>query len=128
MMGMEHWKWTGYSEADGCAPVGNFGYLPRCLYSPLVMNGMTQYLTEIRGPGCGMMLSKTMYSGGRRWVCTRVTPPEACSAGRTSSTLIGRRTSGGGSVRHTDCVRVIGAVGHVARRSMDRLYKAGPGG
>ena len=43
-------------------------------------------------------------------MCIRVTPPEACSAGRTSRSLIGRRASGGGSVRHTDCVRVIGAV------------------
>ena len=34
---------TGHS--DGCALVGNLGYIPRCLCSPLVMNGMTQYLT-----------------------------------------------------------------------------------
>ena len=44
------------------------------------MNGMTQYLTEIRGPGWSMMLSKTMYAGVRRRVCNRVTPPETCSA------------------------------------------------
>ena len=43
-------------------------------------------------------------------MCTRVAPPEICSAGRTSRPLIGRRASGGGSVRHTDCVRVIGVV------------------
>ena len=103
-------EWTDHSETDGCAPVGNLGYLPRCLCSPLVMNEMTQYLTEIRGPGCGMMLSKTMYAGGRRCVCTRDTPPEACSAGTTSRTWIGRRASGGGSVSHTDCAHVIGAV------------------
>ena len=29
-------------------------------------------------------------------MCTRVTPPEICSAGRTSRPLIGRRASGGG--------------------------------
>ena len=103
-------EWTGHSEADDCALVGNLGYIPRCLCSPLVMNGMTQYLTKFKGPGCGMMLSKTMYAGGRRYVCTYVTPPEACSAGRTSCPLIGRQASGGDSVRHTDCARVIGAV------------------
>ena len=105
-------EWTGHSEADGCALVGNLGYIPRCLCSPLVVNGMTQYLTKFKGPGCGMMLSETMYAGGQRCVCTRVTPPERCSAGRTSRPLIGRRASGsgGGSVRHTDCARVIGAV------------------
>ena len=51
-----------------------------------------------------------MYASGQRCVCTRITPPEIRSAGRTSRPLIGRRGSGGGSVRHTDCTRVIGAV------------------
>ena len=23
-------EWTGHSEADGCALVGNSGYIPRC--------------------------------------------------------------------------------------------------
>ena len=43
-------------------------------------------------------------------MCTRGTPPEACSAGRISLTLIGRRASVGGSVSHADWARVIGAV------------------
>ena len=100
-------EWTGHSEADGCALVGNLGYIPRCWCSSLVVNGMTQYLSKFKGPGCGMMLSETMYAGGQRCVCTRVTPPEICSAGRTSHPLIGRRASGGGSVRHTDCACLI---------------------
>ena len=44
-------EWTGHSEADGCALVGNLGYIPRCLCSPLVVNGMMQYLTKFKGPG-----------------------------------------------------------------------------
>ena len=43
-------------------------------------------------------------------VCTRGTPPEACSAGRISLALIGRLGSVGGSVSHADWSRVIGAV------------------
>ena len=42
------------------------------LYSPLVMDRMTQYLTEIEGPGWSLMLGKTMYAGGRRRVCSAV--------------------------------------------------------
>ena len=56
------------------------------------------------------MFSKTLYAGGRRRVCTRGTRPEACSAGRISLALIGRRASVGGSVSHAGWSRVIGAV------------------
>ena len=69
-----------------------------------------QYLTEIKGPGWSLMLSKTMYAGGRRCVCTRGTPPETCSAGRISLALIGHRASVGGSVGHADWSRVNGFV------------------
>ena len=81
-----------------------------CLCSPLVMDRMTQYLTEIKGPRWSLMFSKTLYAGGRRRVCTRGTPPEACSAGRILLALIGHRASVGGSVSHADWSRVIGAV------------------
>ena len=60
--------WIGHDEGYDCSPAGELGYLPRCLYSPLVMDRMTQYLTEIKGPGWSLMLSKTMYTapaGGR---------------------------------------------------------------
>ena len=69
-----------------------------------------QYLTEIKGPSWSLMLSKIMYAGGRRRVCTRSTPPEACSAGKISLTLIGHRASVGGSVSDADWSRVNGAV------------------
>ena len=85
-------EWTGHNTAYSCAPVGELGYLLRCLCSPLVMNRMMQYLTEIRGPGCSIMLSKTMYVGVRRRVCNRV------KSRRISLTLIGHQASVGGSV------------------------------
>ena len=103
-------EWFGHKKGYDCPPAGELGYLPRCLCSPLVMDRMTQYLTEIKGLSWSLMFSKTLYVGGRRRVCTRGTPPEACSAGRISLTLIGRRASVGGSVSHTDWPRVIGAV------------------
>ena len=90
--------------------MGVLGCLPRCLCSPWVTEGMTQYLTKINRPGLGMMPSKTMYDGGRRCVCTSVTLPEPCSVEGISLTPIGRRASVGGSVGLVDWSRVLGAV------------------
>ena len=95
-------EWIGHDEDYDCSPAGELGYLPRCLCSPLVLDSMTQYLTEIKGPGWSLMLSNTMYAGGWRCVCTHGTPPEACSAGRILLALIGHRASVGGSVSHVD--------------------------
>ena len=108
--GDETLQCTGHREADGCALVGHLKYIPWRLYSPLVVNGMMRSLTEFKGPRCGQILSETMYAGGRRRMCTCITPPGICSAGRSSRPLIGRRASGGGSGGHTECARVIGAV------------------
>ena len=68
---------------------------------------MTQSLTEFKGPGCGLIVSETGYTGGRRCVCTCLTPPGICSAGGSSRPLIGRRASGGGSDGHTNCIAYI---------------------
>ena len=42
---------TEHGEADGYALVRHLGYVPRCLCLPLVVNGMTQSPTELKGPG-----------------------------------------------------------------------------
>ena len=73
-------EWIGHDEGYDCSPAGELGYILRCLCSPWVMGRMMQYPTEIKGPGSSLMFSKTMYAGGRRRVCTRGTPPVACSA------------------------------------------------
>ena len=74
------------------------------------MDGMTQYLIKINRPGLDMMLSKTMYGGGQRCVCTSDTPSEACSVAGLSLTMIGRRASVCGMVGLPDWPRVLGAV------------------
>ena len=89
---------TGHDGGYDCSPAGILACLPRCLCLPWVMDGMTQFLTKINRPYSDMMLSKTMYGGGRRGVCTSDTPPEACSAAGFPLALIGRRASVGGSV------------------------------
>ena len=103
-------EWIGHEKGYDCPPAGELGYLPRRLCSPLVMDRLTQYLMEIKGPDWSLMFSKTLYAGSRRRLCTRGTAPEACSAGRISLALIGNRASVGGSVSHADWLRVIGVV------------------
>ena len=103
-------EWVGHDKVYNCPPAGELGYLPWCLCSPLVMDRTMQYLTGIKGPNWSLMFTKPLYAGGRRRVCTRGTPPEACSAGRILLALIDRRASVGGSVSHADWSRVIGAV------------------
>ena len=61
-------KWTGHNGGYDCSLAGILGCLPRCLVVPWIMDGMTQYLTKINRLDLDMMLSKTMYAGGRRRV------------------------------------------------------------
>ena len=83
---------------------------PQCLYSPLVMNRMTQYLTQIKVLGWSLVHRETMYTDARRCVCTCGTLPGVFSTGRISLALIGRRASGGGSEGCADWSRVDGAL------------------
>ena len=73
----EVFGWIGQDEGYDYSPAGALGYLPRCLNSPVVMDMMTHYLTEIKVLGWSLVLPETMDTGGRRCVCTRVTPPGA---------------------------------------------------
>ena len=106
----EVFGWIGHDEGYDCSTAGALGYLPRCLYSPLVMDRMTQYLTENKVLGWSLVLRETMYTGARRCVCTHGTPPGVFSAGRISLALIGHRASVGGSVGCADWSRVDGTV------------------
>ena len=55
-------EWIRHEKGYDCPPAGELGYLPRCLCSPLVMDRMTQYMTEIKGPSWSLMFSKTLYA------------------------------------------------------------------
>ena len=101
---------TGHDGGYDCSPAGILGCLSRCVCLPWVIDGMTQYLTEINRPGSDMMLGKTMYGGVRRGVCTSDTPPEACSVAECALALIGRWASVGGLVGPADWPRMLGAV------------------
>ena len=74
------------------------------------MNRMTQYLTQIEVLGWSLVHRETMYTDARRCVCICGTPLGSFSAGRISFALIGRRSSGGGSVGCADWSRVDGVV------------------
>ena len=102
----EVFVWTGHDEGYDRSPGWELLYLPRRLYSPLVVDRVTEYLTEIKVPGWSLVLSGDMYTGARRCVCTRGTPLRVFFAGRISLTLIGHRASVGGSVICSDWSRV----------------------
>ena len=76
----------------------------------LFYDGMMRSLTEFKGLRRGQILGETMYAGGRQRMCTCITPPGICSAGRNRRHPIGHRASGGGSGGHTETACVIGAV------------------
>ena len=58
----EVFGWIGHDEGYDYSPAGALGYLPRCLISPLVMDMMTHYLTEIKVLGWSLVLPETMCS------------------------------------------------------------------
>ena len=56
-------EWVGHEKGYYYSPAGELGYLLQRLCSPLVMDRMTQYLTEIKGAGWSLMFSKTLHAG-----------------------------------------------------------------
>ena len=106
----EVFGWIGHDEGSDYSPAGASGYLPWCLNSPLVMDMMTHYLTEIKVLGWSLVLLETMYTGARRCVCTRLTPPGAFPAGWISLALIAHRAYVGGLVGFADWSCMDGAV------------------
>ena len=82
--------WIGHDGVYDCSHAGALVYLLRCLYSPLVMNRMTQYLTQIKVLGWSLVQRETMYTDARRCVCVPVEHrPGVFCAGRISFALIG---------------------------------------
>ena len=101
---------TGYDGGYDGSPAGLLGCLPRCLYSLLVMNGMTQHQMKINGPNSDILVRRTIDDRGRRGVCISNTPPPTLPVKGLSTVLIGRRASVGGSESRTDWLCALGAV------------------
>ena len=93
---------TEYDKDYDGSPVGLLGCLPRRLYWPWSLDGMTQYQAKINGPYLDTLPRMTLNDGGRWDVRISITPP-ATHAGRGPSlALIGRRASVGGSAAPAD--------------------------
>ena len=106
---VEVFVWTGHDEGS-CRSTGwELRYLPR-IYPPCVVNRLGGYLTEIKVPGLGLVLSEDKNNSARRCVCMHQTPLGVFSAERISLTLIGCRACVGGSVNCSDWPRLDCAV------------------
>ena len=93
---------TEYDKDYDGSPAGLLGCIPRRLYWPCSLDGMTQYQAKINGPYLDTLPRMTLNDGSRWDVRISVTPP-ATHAGRGPSlALIGHRASVGGSAAPTD--------------------------
>ena len=100
---------TGHDEGS-CRSTGwELRYLPR-IFPPCVVDRLGCYLTEIKVPGLGLVLSVDKDNSARWCACMRRTPLGFFSAGRISLTLIGCRACVGGSVSCSDWPRLDCAV------------------
>ena len=98
---VEVFAWTGYDKGSCHSTGSELRYLPR-IYSPCVVHRLGGYLTEIKVPGFGLVLSEDKNNSTRQCACMRQTPLGVFSAGRISLTLIGCRACVGGSVNCSD--------------------------
>ena len=99
---------TGHDRDDDGSPAELLGYLPRRLYWPWSLDGMTQCQAKINGPVVDA-LSRVILDDGGLWdIRISVTPP-ATHAGRgLSPILIGSRASVGGSAACADWPCILG--------------------
>ena len=115
---------TGHDRDDDGSPAGLLGYLPRRLYWPWSLHGMTQCQAKIKGPVVDILTCVILDDGGLWDIRISVTPPATHAGKGLSPAVIGRRASVGGSAAPADWPCVLGPGGQPARRDLDRLYKA----
>ena len=94
-------------DYDG-SPAGLLGYLPRRLYWPWSLDGMTQCQAKINGPVVDTLSRVTLDDGGRWDMRISVTPPATHGGKGLSPALIGHRASVGGSAAPADWPCVLG--------------------
>ena len=102
---VEVFVWTGHDEGSSHSTGWELQYLPR-IYPPCVVHRLDGYLTKIKVPGFGLMLSEDKNNSARRCACMPQTPLGVFSAGRILLTLIGCRACVGGSVNCSDWLRL----------------------
>ena len=66
---------SGHDTDDGRSPGGLLGHLPRCLYWPWSLHGMTQCLAKIKGPSVNILTRVIVDNGGLWDVWISVTLP-----------------------------------------------------
>ena len=66
---------SGHDSDDDGSPAGLLGYLPRCLYWPWSLHGMTQCQVEIKGPSANRLSRVMVYAGGLWDMWSSVTRP-----------------------------------------------------
>ena len=93
---------TGHDRDDGGSPDGLLGYLPRCLYWPWSLHGMTQCQAKIKGPVVNILTRVIVDDGGLWDIRISVTLPATHAGKELSATVIGRRASVGGSAAPAD--------------------------
>ena len=84
---------TGYDRDDDGSPAGLLDYLPRRLYWPWSLHGMTQCQAKIKGSVVYILKRVILDDGGLWDIRISVTPPATHAGKGLSPAVIGRRAS-----------------------------------
>ena len=102
--GLNHWHTVSWDPGVADSRVLSVCYDCICLMALFrVVDRLGGYLTEIKVPGLGLVLSEDKNNSARRCACMHRTLLGVFSVGRISLTLIGCRACVGGSVNCSDC-------------------------
>ena len=96
---------SGHDSDDDGSPAGLLGYLPRCLYWPWSLHGMTQCQVEIKGKSANGVV---MYDGGLWDMRSSATRPVMHAETVIYPTVIGLRATVGGSAAKSDWLGDLG--------------------
>ena len=99
---------SGHDRDDGGSPAGLLGYLPRFLYWPWRLHGMTQCQAKIKGPSINSSTRVIVDDGGLWDIRISVTLPATNAGMEIYPTVNGLRASVGGSAATSDWLCVLG--------------------
>ena len=101
---------SGHDSDEDGSPAGPLGYLPRCLYWPWCLYGMTQCQEEIKGPFGNGLSRVVMYDGGIWDMQSSATRPVTHAEMVMYPTVISLRAAVGGSAAKSDWLGALGPV------------------